>query len=135
MNNKVITARGAGCLIRNEKGEYLIQDHVKHNLLTCPLGWVEAGEHAQSAIVRELWEELGISAIVRYYGSEEVNIKGEWTEHTLFNLESYSGEIMNKEPHKHRSLTWMSRAELLSSERPLSMMLQFGLKLDGLHKQ
>ena len=133
-NNKVVS-QAAGILIKNAEGLYLIQDHVKHNFLTCPLGGVDDGEAPIVAARRELWEELDITnAELTLMGWEHVDLPSGRTAHSLYLLEGYSGKIINKEPHKHRSLTWMSKEEIYQTKRPLSKMLELALKMDNMVK-
>jgi 8-oxo-dGTP pyrophosphatase MutT (NUDIX family) len=57
---------GVAAVIFNESGEVLMVEHIFHPLFPwgLPGGWVEAGEHPETAIVRELYEELNVTATI-----------------------------------------------------------------------
>ena len=105
----------AAVIIRNAEGKILVQDHVKHNFLTMPIGGVEPGESHRTAIIRELQEELGIEkAAFTTILTGDIKCGDQWVDTHIFEVAIYHGEIINKEPHKHRSLMWYSKEELLA---------------------
>lgn len=59
---------GVAAVIFNSKGEVLLAEHIFHPLFPwgLPGGWVEAGEHPETAIVRELSEELSVIGTVEH---------------------------------------------------------------------
>ena len=100
-------------IIRNDAGKILVQDHVKHNFLTMPIGMVEPNELHSQAIVRELKEELDIEAgVITTVLTGNIKCGDDWVDTHIFELMTYRGTIVNKEPHKHRSLMWYSVDEL-----------------------
>lgn len=110
-----IPTAAAAMIIRNLNGEILLQDHIKHNFLTCPIGGVEVDESHSVAIMREMREELGITIMdytTIYIG--DINCGGQLVDTHIFELNSYLGTIRNNEPHKCRGLHWFSPAELKS---------------------
>jgi 8-oxo-dGTP diphosphatase len=59
---------GVAAVIFNEKGEVLLVEHIFHPLFPwgLPGGWVEAGEHPEVAAIRELHEELKVTATIEH---------------------------------------------------------------------
>ncbi|MCG1010530.1 8-oxo-dGTP diphosphatase [Salinicoccus sp. ID82-1] len=51
------------CMIQNEKGQILIQDRLKHNWpgVTFPGGHIEKGESFHDSVIREVFEETGLT--------------------------------------------------------------------------
>lgn len=125
--------QGVGVIIRNQDGKILVQDHVKRGFITCPIGTVEHGELHLDAMIRELKEELGIEAgEMSLLLSCNVRCGDIWVDTHIFELQTYRGEITNKEPHKHRSLMWYSKEELnalRSVNVPLGSTLQVWLDM------
>lgn len=108
---------GIAAVIKNEKGELLMQDHVKFNFWTIPVGKVKPNETVEEGLAVEMSEELGINI-------KQFNELGEFTKTYLregrdvtviqhiFEIISYDGEVVNNEPEKHRSIRWMSIDEI-----------------------
>jgi 8-oxo-dGTP diphosphatase len=100
-------------IIRNEEGKILMLDHKKTGMWTIPVGKVEPGESIIDALYRELEEEVNI----KVQGYESVNDftrafpQGE-TRTFVFNIERYTGEVKNNEPHKHLNMRWMAIEEI-----------------------
>lgn len=100
-------------VIEDKYGNILIQDHVKYNILTIPVGKVDPGEDFEDALHREMWEELGITDIKFKKISEfRESEGGEWIVR-LYKITKYKGTPKNIEPEKHRSLEFMSVDDLL----------------------
>lgn len=126
--------QAAAAIIYNDAGALLIQDHVKCNFLTCPIGAVEAGESHAAAMCREMKEELGIT-VTKFTGvltgdidCGELGMIDTW----VFRIDEYTGIIENREPQKHRSLTWYQEEELIKlhhSGTKLSTTLKLWLDL------
>ena len=125
--------KAVAVIIRNQDGKILVQDHVKYNFLTCPVGAVEHGELHSDAMIRELKEELDIEAgEMTLLLTGNIRCGDSWVDTHIFELQTYRGEITNKEPHKHRSLMWYSKEELnalRSVKVPLSSTLQVWLDM------
>jgi ADP-ribose pyrophosphatase YjhB (NUDIX family) len=106
-----------GAIIKNNKNQILMQDHVKRNVWTIPIGKVDDNENIQHALIRELKEEIGItikkvkqiSINKRVYpvGTYFINV----TEH-LYEVLEYDGIPKNLEPLKHRSIQWMNLTKI-----------------------
>ena len=113
-------------VIMNEKGEVLLQNHVKNNAWTLPGGKVDEGENEGKSLVRELFEELGILAYE--YGKIQRDFE-EGLEYPfgsgnlvdfdihIYRVYDYKGEIENKEPEKHIELKFMSTKEIRELDR------------------
>jgi 8-oxo-dGTP diphosphatase len=114
--------RSVAAIIKDEKGRILVEDHVKIGGYVIPGGKIDDGESEYSALCRELNEELGIFIdhmifdrvmyfpnIAYPYGS------GNYAdfEQYFYTVQTFHGEIENREPTKHLSLKWMLPEELL----------------------
>ena len=105
--------------------KFLIMDHTKGDMLTFPVGKVKDGESLEEALRRELKEELGITPTkheqILDYKNEFEFKKGIKTQVHLFlyDIKSYIGTIRNMEPEKCKSLSWLSKEEVLNSKRTL----------------
>ena len=106
--------KAVAIIIEDSNGRLLIQDHVKRNFFTMPIGAVEVNETHHDAAVRELHEELNIDAgVLSHYWSGDVPCGSEGDVYTvIFKLVCYKGDITNAEPHKHRSLQWVAPNEI-----------------------
>lgn len=102
-------------IIKNKKGEVLMQEHIKYGFWTIPIGKIKPGQDIEEGFKEEMLEEC--NAIVEE--SKEILAKEKEyirngkkvkvIEH-IFEITKYSGKIENKEPDKH------SRQEFLSIE-------------------
>ena len=109
----ILNHHGIGAVILNEKGEILMQEHVKYNFWTIPIGKTKQGQTPQKALKEELFEECNIrikewkeiaTKEFRYIrNGKEVHVLGH-----IFTILSYAGTIQNKEPHKHKEQCFMS---------------------------
>lgn len=117
---------------------YLIQDHIKHNMLTFPIGKVKPPETPVQGLITEMWEELGIKInpkdcveIFDYkkdYNFDGKNIKV----HThVFEILKYTGKIQNKEPHKHKWIKFMKLYDVVKSGRRIGDCVIEYLKRGG----
>jgi ADP-ribose pyrophosphatase YjhB (NUDIX family) len=104
---------GIGAVIKNEKGEILVQKHVKLGFWTIPVGKVEHGQNIIDGLKQELKEECNIDVIeakelmVRKYKYDRRVRVVTVTSH-LFEITKYKGTIKNNEPHKHSKQLFMS---------------------------
>lgn len=96
------------CMALTQGDEIFILYHKKHNLWSAPLGKVEEGETPEEALRREMKEELGITIndVVKMGEEELVCLipKPTLVNTVILDVMSYSGNIENKEPHKHSDL-------------------------------
>lgn len=75
-----------------------------------PAGHIEVGESFVSGLIREMKEELGIDLIPENIRLVHINHrKAEDTServNVFFLIESWSGEVENREPEKTKELKW-----------------------------
>ena len=122
----------------NEKGEVLLQNHVKNNAWTLPGGKVDEDENVSKSLIRELFEELGILAYkyrliqkelvedIEYpYGS---GIMMDFDIH-IYKVYDYKGVIENKEPEKHTELKFVKLQDIEKLDR-ISDVLKSYLKVE-----
>lgn len=74
-------------------------------------GKVEASESVSAALIREIFEEVGV--VVTSNDLELAHcmssLQGEQeTVGIYFRITNWQGELVNKEPHKHADITWFS---------------------------
>lgn len=93
-------------LWNKEKDKILIQKHRKFGFYTIPIGKVNKGETVENCVIRELFEECGITVL------DSRLIKNRWLVYKrrgidvtvlghLYEIIDYAGKPYNKEPHKH----------------------------------
>ena len=82
--------KAAAIIIEDSNGRLLIQDHVKHNFFTMPIGGVDVNETHHNV---PCGSEGDVYTVI-------------------FKLVCYKGDITNAEPHKHRSLQWVAPNEI-----------------------
>lgn len=110
-------------IIKNRHGQVLFQDHIKCNGYTLPGGKAMESESNVSALIRELYEELGI--VVResncelIYSNEIKNSEypvgsGDYIDFisNIYMVSAYENIPVNKEPNKHKSIEWLTTEEL-----------------------
>jgi 8-oxo-dGTP diphosphatase len=132
MNKPCVSA-----IFTNDKGEILLQDHVKLDRYTLPGGKVDPGEKSKDALVREVREELGVT-ITKAYAVGRANLgKQEYPAHSgnfihftqeYFVVQEYSGRITNKEPNKHRDLVWVRPEDFSKLPRDISNALRLAVE-------
>lgn len=111
----------ASGIIRDKAGRMLLEWHNKANGLVLPSGKANPYEDPYRTLVRELHEELGIivtDATLNERSSYQAEYpvgSGNWVIFDEYNyiVNSYTGVIENKEPEKHKELTWLSESEIL----------------------
>lgn len=110
--------KGICCIIWNHnRDKILMQDHVKFNFWTIPVGKVDDGDTLNNTIKKEMKEELNIN-IKKF--KEIINWKEYYNRFDkiievhlfLYEIISYQGSIKNNEPKKHRSFEWMTIDEI-----------------------
>jgi len=100
-------------IIKNEKGEILMQEHLKYNFWTVPVGKVKPGQTIKDGLEQEMMEECKIvvedfkEIISKNYVYErkgkDVKIIGH-----IIEVLKYKGQIRNNEPEKHRQQIFIS---------------------------
>ena len=129
---------GIGAVITNDNGEILMQKHVKFGFWTIPVGKTKKGQDIQQGLAQELFEECDIiledcqeiaTKEFKYIRNKKtVIVSGH-----LFSVRMYSGEIKNKEPHKHTQQLFMKTEDILTLPL-LSDFTLFYLEQQGLHR-
>ncbi len=114
----------AGVII-NDNGEYCIQDHVKHDMLTFPIGKVKPPETPLEGLKTEMKEELGITVqkakeLFNYKRVYDFDGKKIVINTHVFLIEKYTGTIKNKEPKKHRWVRFMTLDNVVKSKRRIA---------------
>lgn len=105
---------GCGALIVNEHNEVLllkrsVKARDEFGYWSQPGGGVEYGETVESAIKREIREEIGVKIKLLKYlcYTDQHNVKGasHWVAISYLALIS-SGHVKNMEPDKHEEVKW-----------------------------
>lgn len=108
---------GITALIKNKKGEILMQEHLKYGFWTIPVGKVKRGQSIEEGLKEEMLEECNIyiekSKLLktkRYTykrNSKKVKVRIH-----LFEILKYKGRIKNNEPHKHKYQKFINIKEI-----------------------
>lgn len=89
-----------------------------------PAGKAEIGERATSAAVREAQEEAGVTVnkkdlkFVHLCHRKTEDDTLAWVD-ILFEADTWKGEIMNNEPHKHSAVHWLDPSKLPKNAIPV----------------
>lgn len=112
-------------VIKDNQGRYLIQDHVKHNMLTFPIGKIKPPETPLDGLKTEMWEELGIKVLqakelftykkTYIFDGKPIKILT-----YVFDIIKYTGTPKNKEPKKHRWVKFMNLDDVVNSKRRIA---------------
>ncbi len=112
-------------MIVDDQGRILVQRHVKHSMLTLPIGKCKPHETPLQGLLAEMKEELGIDVqtaieTCRYkkvydFTGQPVNIDTH-----IFRIYRYDGEIRNMEPEKCSGLLWMTKDELRTTTEKIA---------------
>lgn len=102
-------------ILKDERAQYLVVHHIgdRYSLWNFPGGKVEPGEGVEQAGIRELREEIGITATaVREVLQKQVELDGMcWVGHFLF-VEKAHGEPVVAEPRKVGALCLVSATKM-----------------------
>jgi ADP-ribose pyrophosphatase YjhB (NUDIX family) len=113
----IVNHHGVGAIIKNSKGEILIQEHVKYGFWTIPVGKVKNGQYVEDGLKQEILEECNISInnfkelVVRNYNYNRNENEILVISH-LFEILTYKGEIKNNEPEKHKQQIFLPISEI-----------------------
>lgn len=112
-------------LIQNEAREYLLVKHAYDSRwYSAPGGGVEAGESPQTAVIREVHEELGVEVKVKHLvGMYEVDWGPRTTLVYLFACQITAGEIRINQPEEINSFTWFTPDKMPEHVNPLGNYL------------
>ncbi|MFA5061301.1 MAG: NUDIX hydrolase [Candidatus Pacearchaeota archaeon] len=136
----LIDHHAVSAVIKNSEGDILMQDHVKYGFWTIPIGKAEPNQDPIEAIKQEAFEECNLMIKelkeIAYkeveYERNENNIKA-FTH--VYEIISYSGELQNKEPHKHNEQKFMSLEEIKKipylSDSTIFFLESLGFKRDA----
>jgi 8-oxo-dGTP pyrophosphatase MutT (NUDIX family) len=109
---------GISAIIKDDKGNILMQKHVKYGFWTIPVGKAKSTQTPLEALKEEIKEECNIDIIkqkeiiYKEYEYLRNGIKVKVFSH-LFEVLSYVGEIKNNEPEKHYEQCFLSIEEIL----------------------
>jgi ADP-ribose pyrophosphatase YjhB (NUDIX family) len=135
----VLSHHGIAAIIKNEKGEILMQEHVKYGFWTIPVGKVKSEQSVEAGLKEELFEECNIlinefkELIVKNYNYNRNGNDVLVISH-LFEILKYQGEIKNNEPQKHKQQKFISISEILKLPYLSDLTLLY-LELIGLKRQ
>lgn len=128
--------RCVSAVIKDKDGNILIQDHKKLQRYTLPGGKAHEYEFDKMALIRELFEELGIMAyrynelFTEVYDGLEYpansGTKFDFTQ-VFYEITHYEGDVINKEPDKHPKLLWVNPKKIRELG-PISVVLDSYLK-------
>src|SRR3989344_6124845 len=109
----ILDHHGVAVIIKNQKGEILMQDHIKYGFWTIPVGKVKEGQSIEEGLRQEVFEECNILI----EESKEI-INEEYVYHRdgravkvlshIFEVSKFKGEIKNNEPQKHKQQIFLS---------------------------
>lgn len=109
---------GVAAVIKNDKGEILMQEHVKYGFWTIPVGKVRDDQSVEEGLRQEILEESNLAIeeykelITRDYFYEREGYKVKVISH-LFEILKYSGELKNVEPAKHRQQLFLPLEKIM----------------------
>lgn len=103
---------GVAAIIKNKKGQVLMQEHVKYGFWTIPVGKVKVGQKIGDALREEIHEECNLiinscrELLTKEYVYTRNRSRVKVIAH-LFEVVAYSGTLKNNEPQKHRQQLFM----------------------------
>lgn len=127
-------------VIKNSNGNILIQDHIKFKFQTIPLGKAKAGQDPIEAIKEEVMEECNlIIEDLKEIAFKEVEYNREGKKVRVlthvYEVLVHSGELTNKEPHKHTQQKFISLEEIKKipylSDSTIFFLESIGFKRDA----
>ena len=115
-----IFSKGSG-----DKCKYLIEDHIKHDMLTFPIGKVKPDQSITEALEAECHEETNLKVkeyqeVLNYSRFYDFTGKKVPVHTHVFKVISYTGELKNAEPKKHRWIRWMTRKDIEGAKRKIA---------------
>jgi len=131
-------------VIKNFKGEILMQDHVKYGFWTIPVGKAKLGQGPVDAIKEEVFEECNLVVDkLKEIAYKEVKYPRDGKNVKVFThvyeVLSYSGELKNNEPHKHREQKFIPLEEIKKmpylSDSTIFFLESIGFKRDARLKE
>lgn len=140
-NNEDLTDHpGVSAVIKNSKGQILMQEHVKFGFWTIPVGKVKINQNIIEGLKEEVFEETNLivnkckELKFKVYEYLRNGKKVKVFAH-LFEITDYSGKLENKEPNKHKNQKFMDIAEIINlpyiSDTTLLYLETLGIKRDS----
>ena len=126
-----------GAVIKNNKHEILMQEHVKYGFWTIPIGKVKSEQSVEEGLKQEILEECAIQIekfkeIVQkdyIYERDGKNVK---VLVHLFDILKFKGEVKNNEPLKHKQQIFLSVEKIKNlpyiSDSTILYLEQLGIK-------
>ncbi len=108
----ILDHHGVAAIIKNQKGEILMQEHVKYGFWTIPVGKVKDDQNVIDGLKQEILEECNLQIkeceeiIVKDYFYERNGNNVKVISH-LFEILKYSGKMENLEPMKHKQQVFL----------------------------
>ncbi len=115
--NEAVELEGVSAVITDSDGTIMLKHNKFGGLWTIPVGKPEDGETPEDAIIREMYEELGIEITgldrvgrVLYRARFD---NAQLQANIVFHITGFKGEIRNAEPQKHSEIRRFTLQELL----------------------
>lgn len=113
----LINHNAIAAVVYDDKKRILMQDHVKYNCWTIPVGKVDEGDTIEGTLIKEVQEECGITPtkyreITSYLKNYKRDNNLVRVNAHIFEVLEYKGKIRNLEPQKHRSFKFMTISEI-----------------------
>ncbi|MBI4447378.1 NUDIX hydrolase [Candidatus Woesearchaeota archaeon] len=108
----IVDHQGVAVVLKNKKGEVLMQQHVKYGFWTIPVGKVKDWQSVEEGLKEEIFEECNITVeefkeiTTKEYAYNRNGNKVKVFAH-LFEVDRWSGRMKNKEPKKHKIQIFM----------------------------
>ncbi len=113
----IASHHGIAAVIKNQKGEVLIQEHAKYGFWTIPVGKVKTDQGVIDGLKEEILEECDLQVeeykelIVKDYHYNRDGNEVTVISH-LYEIIKFSGEMKNLEPVKHKQQLFMPIEEI-----------------------
>jgi len=117
-NEDIKDHHGVAAIIKNNKNEILVQEHVKYGFWTIPVGKVKNNQDILEGLKQEIFEECNLTIeefkeiITKDYYYERNGNNVKVISH-LFEILKYKGDLKNNEPHKHKTQIFISLDKLI----------------------
>ena len=109
------------CMIYDGQGNILVQDRLDPDWpgVTFPGGHVEPGESFTKAVIREVWEETGLTIEAPRLCGLKQFLEDDGTRYIvmLYKTDRFSGELRSSEEGR---VFWIKRSELEKYQLPVS---------------
>ncbi len=110
-----------------EQGRFLVIERASHiragGMICFPGGGIESGESDEAALVRELFEELGIRVQAGDRLFQSFNQRG--VELNWYAATIDAGQVIRPEPTEVASFNWLTRQQMLGLKNLLPSNVEF----------